>query len=86
MWWQDVVTVVAVVLAAISLVTAMVSALLVVDPATAAHCSGCDRWMIDTRPHGAPVCMHCRHGHRPAAERVEPAAAGRHLTGAARPT
>jgi hypothetical protein len=63
MWWQDAITVAVACLTMVSLITALVSAILVFEPAMAAHCEQCGRAMIDSHLDGSPTCLHCRHGH-----------------------
>lgn len=63
MWWQDAITVAVICLIMVSLVTVLMSAVLVMEPAMAAHCDECGRAMFDSHLDGTPVCLHCRFDH-----------------------
>lgn len=63
MWWQDAITVAVICLLMVSVAAALVSAVLVMEPAMLAHCDQCGRAMIDAHVYDSPVCLHCRHAH-----------------------
>lgn len=70
MWWQDAITVAVVCLVMVSLITALVAGVLVLEPSMAVHCDQCGHAMIDAHPEQTPICLHCRHGHaRPGGHR-----------------
>ena len=58
-WWHDAMAVTVICLALVSLITALVSAVLVIEPAMAARCDRCGAAMIDSQLDGAPVCPRC---------------------------
>lgn len=68
MWWQDAITLAVICLAVVSLITALTSAVLVLESAEAAHCDECGHAMITSHMDGTHVCLHCRFDHRFSAE------------------
>ena len=84
MWWQDAITVAVIGLAMVSVITALMSAVLVIEPAMVAHCDQCGHAMIDSHLDGSPVCLHCRHGHSVAAWHRQHDRADTELTTASR--
>lgn len=63
MWWHDAMTVTVISLIMVALITALVSAVLVLEPAMAARCDECGRAMFDSHLDGSPVCLHRRLDH-----------------------